>query len=93
MKIEITCCDLCSKDISSMRRHGIVLSFGHSRGGWGNRQTPVEFAGLVCQECFDQHMAMGRQALAWMKERKGINSPNVVILKETLPKTTKDNSK
>jgi len=49
-------CDLCKQESSDIPRtvlelHGVVITIGISRGGWGQRKDLVNWSGEVCNRC------------------------------------------
>ena len=66
MKVESHYCDACGvllddhgfgmrglrDDCQSVGRVGLVVTFGYSPGGWGQRQNLVNWSGEVCDHCY-----------------------------------------
>lgn len=82
-RTELQTCELCELPISMsgvFRRqinavHGIVITLGYSKGGWGSRNNDIDFSGEVCQECYDLLWEAHKDIRRLLKDRRGINSP------------------
>lgn len=50
-KIQIELCAVCGADLARVGRHGVAVTIGHSRGGWGRRENSIEWLDEICKEC------------------------------------------
>lgn len=62
MRVETHYCDACGAELGD-DRHGLVVVFGHSPGGWGARRNLVNWSGEVCDHCYRRLGAV--QAKLW----------------------------
>lgn len=81
-EVRIQCCDICGHPLQSadgrdgakrtyMRKEGLVIEIGYSRGGWGYRRDAVKFSGEVCGECFDTAETVLRAVRDFIRDRAG----------------------
>lgn len=78
MNFTIECCDLCHKPIKS-QKHGVTITCGHSVGGWGHRETPIEWSGEVCPQCYEEYTKITGAVSGWLKKREGVRAPTIII--------------
>lgn len=96
-EIRIEVCDLCGRALdlqgildSRKRKHGMVINLGLSKGGWGNRENPVNVSQEVCVECFGEYEKIVVGMKHWLDSRKGINTPTVNIFEGTTGTTVSE---
>lgn len=78
MNFTIECCDLCHAPIKN-GKHGALITIGHSKGGWGRRETPIEWSGEICPKCYEEHQKIAGAVVAWLGQRHGQRAPNIII--------------
>jgi hypothetical protein len=82
MDIKIQLCEICHTplvlpDCTKRHKNGVVIKMGHSVGGWGSRQRPLEFSGEVCDECFNKYIAIMNAIKLWIGDHH--SSPEITI--------------
>jgi len=78
MNFTIVCCDLCHAPIKD-GKHGALITIGRSKGGWGRRETPVEWSGEICPKCYEEHQKITNAVISWLDKRNGQRAPNIII--------------
>jgi hypothetical protein len=78
MNFTVECCDLCHAPIKR-QKHGATITCGQSIGGWGRRETPVEWSGEVCPKCYEEYTKITAAIISWLDKRNGQRAPNIII--------------
>ena len=83
MHTTITHCDLCSRVVEGpgieLPVHGMAVTLGYSRHGWGRRQNFAEFSGEVCDTCFAEYEVIAKAVALWLDKRTGCRPPTIII--------------
>ena len=89
MRFQIECCDLCHAPLKG-EKHGAMITCGQSRGGWGHRETPVDWSGEVCPKCYDEYTKITAAILGWLDKRNGQRAPNIIVRENDLSVVQED---
>lgn len=97
--VTIQCCDLCGTPLEHVdgrenggwgartqhaRKEGLCVEIGFSRGGWGRRETPLNFSGEVCGECFVAAEPVLRAVRDFIRNRGGRKSDQAPLWENQL---------
>lgn len=81
MTHSIECCDWCGKVLEGIRgdRHGMLVTLGFSKGGWGSREDFINQSKEVCSECFAIYTEMAAAFKHALAKRKDVNKPTIRV--------------
>lgn len=79
-KYSVNTCPLCEQPVSKevdgriveeiIQVNGVVVTIGKSIGGWGARETPVDYSEKICKDCFDELGRLLGPAVDFLRNNK-----------------------
>lgn len=88
MDIRIECCDLCNAPLR--QKHGALITCGHSRGGWGRRETTIEWSAEICPKCYEEYQKITGAIAVWLDKRTGSRAPTIIVHEHDVSVVQKD---
>lgn len=70
----ISCSDNLKDRMPLQPRMGLCITIGYSDGGWGQRRNHVDYSREVCQDCYNEALAVCQPVIEYLQrppERRG----------------------